>query len=432
MFGWGKMQFYKNNLPKSEPLDFDDNIEAPKTSRKKRLIIGIVIILLVAVAVVAWLVLSRNRATKTASTPTTNKSQATAPTSQPERLRLIATGDTIAHDAINKAAKKPDDGTYDYYQFMKNMQPFFDKSDVRFCNQAVPGGGEEHGISGYPVFNSPTAVADGLNKLGCNVINTGTNHTFDKGQPVIDSWLKHWDSLPNVLAVAGANRSKEEQNKLRYFTQKGVRFAFLSYTTYTNSPPANSYGLNMYSEQVAAKQLREARNNADVVLVSMRWGTEYSSNVNTQQQTIAQFLSDNGADIVFGHGPHVLQPVKQVTSKDGQRQTLVWYSLGNFMNAQLETEALVNGVATMDIDVKSKKITDISLMPIYMHYEWTAEQKARQDLLSRHSFALYPLDKATDQLKKSQLNTTVEAQRDRLLKVLGQDSPVKLIDSSQY
>ncbi len=425
------MRFYKNNLPKDKSFDFDDNTETSKTSRKKWVIIGVIIVLLASVAVAAWLVLSRNRATKPASTPTTNKPQVTTPASQPDRLRLIATGDTIAHDAINKAAKKPD-GTYDYYQFMKNMQSFFDKSDVRFCNQAVPGGGEEHGISGYPVFNSPTAVADGLNKLGCNVINTGTNHTFDKGQPVIDSWLKHWDSLPNVLAVAGANRSKEEQNKLRYFTQKGVRFAFLSYTTYTNSPPTTSYGLNMFSEELAAKQLKEARSSADVVLVSMRWGTEYSSSINAKQQNIAQFLSDNGADVVFGHGPHVFQPVKQVSSKDGQRKTLVWYSLGNFMNAQLETEALVNGVAIMDIDVKSKKITDISLMPIYMHYEWTAEQKARQDLLSRHSFALYPLDKATDQLKKSQLNTTVEVQRDRLLKVLGQDSPAKLIDSSQY
>lgn len=80
-------------------------------------------------------------------------------TAQPDHIRLIATGDTIAHDALNAAAKQAD-GSYNYYQFMKPMQALFDKSDVRFCNQAVPGGGTQFGIYGYPVFNSPLEVAN--------------------------------------------------------------------------------------------------------------------------------------------------------------------------------------------------------------------------------------------------------------------------------
>lgn len=423
------MRFYKNKRQKDELLDFDEDMNLAKTSSKKWLLItGVLVLFLAFSMLAAWWLYTKYKPTHTTS-KTSDKSQPAA--ADPNTLRLIATGDTIAHDAINKAAKKPD-GSYDYYQFIKNMQPFFDKSDVRFCNQAVPGGGDEFGISGYPIFNSPKEVAGGLHKLGCNVINIGTNHTFDKGQPVIDAWLKHWDSLPNILAVAGANRSEEEQNKLRYFTQKGVRFAFLSYTTYTNAPPPNTYGVNVFSEELAAKQLKEARGNADIVLVSMRWGTEYSSQVNTSQQATAQFLADNGADVVLGHGPHVFQPVKQVSSKDGQRQTLVWYSLGNFMSAQLEIEALVNGIAVMDIDTKTKKISNVRLMPIYMHYEWTAEQKAREDLLSRHSFALYPLDQAAEPLKKSQNNTTVDAQRERLQKIIGEDSPVTLLSSGKF
>lgn len=346
------------------------------------------------------------------------------------RIRFIATGDTIAHDALNAQAKKSD-GSYDYYQFMKPLQKYFDAADVRFCNQAVPGGGPAFGISGYPVFNSPLEVAHDLNKLGCNVVNTGTNHTFDKGQKVIDAELEDWDKQPNMLAVAGANRNADEQAKIRYFTVKGVRFAFLSYSTYSNSVPANSYGLNMYNSDTAQQQVTTARANADIVLVSMRWGTEYSPAINANQTEISQKLADWGADVVLGHGPHVLEPVKQLTGKDG-RKTLVWYSLGNFLNAQIETEALVSGIAIMDIDTKTKTIEAPKYLPIYMHYDWTAQQKANEDLLKRRAFTMIPLDAAAPLLARSQNNTTVDAQTKRVSDLLNSYTKVELVTSKNY
>src|SRR5207253_4014823 len=125
----------------------------------------------------------------------------------------------------------------------------------------------------------------------------------------------------------------------------------------------------------------------DIVLVSMRWGTEDSPVVNATQERDAQQLTDDGADIVFGHGPHVLQPVARLRAASG-RETIVWYSLGNFLNSQLAIEALIGGFATMDIDVATKKITNIGFLPVYSHYEWTPEQKAAHDLLARHSFGM--------------------------------------------
>ncbi|MEI6480734.1 MAG: CapA family protein [Candidatus Saccharibacteria bacterium] len=340
-------------------------------------------------------------------------------------VRILASGDTIAHDALNAQAKKSD-GSYNYYQFMKPMQPYFDTADINFCNQAVPGGGTQFGISGYPVFNSPLEVARDLNKLGCNVVNTGTNHTFDRGQAVIDAQLNYWDTLPGMLAVAGANRNQTEQNTIRYFTVRGVKFAFLSYSTYTNTPPATQYGLNMYSDATAEAQTRAARSSADIVIVSMRWGTEYSSSINAQQEQISQSLSDWGADVILGHGPHVLQPVK-IVSGSGGRQTTCWYSLGNFLNAQIPIESLTNGLAIMDIDIATKKIKAPEFVPIYMHYEWTADEKAREDLLKRKNFTLVPLETSASLLKKSQNNTSVGVQTERIKKVLNQFTTVKLV-----
>lgn len=346
-------------------------------------------------------------------------------------IRLVATGDMIAHDSVNANAKKAD-GSYDYLPLMEKMKPYFEKADIRFCNQATPAGGEQFGISGYPVFNAPIAFARGIEAVGCNVINLGTNHTNDKGQALIDAHVAAWDNREGILAVAGANRTVSEQNQSHIFTVKGVKVAFISYTTYTNNTSVTPHGINMYSDALATAQVGEARKNADIVIVSMRWGTEYSPDVNAQQDAIAQTLTNLGADIILGHGPHVLEPVKRLKNADGSRESIVWYSLGNFLNTQLETEALIGGFAVMDIDAGTKKLTNVAFMPTYMHYDWTAADKRSNNLLARKNLQMVPLDQAAELLAKSLLNTTVQAQTARVSGVLNKYTPVKIISSAEY
>jgi poly-gamma-glutamate capsule biosynthesis protein CapA/YwtB (metallophosphatase superfamily) len=345
-------------------------------------------------------------------------------------IRLIATGDMIAHDTVNQDAKKPD-GTYDYASLMSGMKPFFDKSDIKFCNQSTMAGGEEFGLSGYPVFNAPVAFSRGMEELGCNVINIGTNHTNDKGQELINATIAGWEDREKVLAVAGANRNAEEQQQIRYFEVKGMKFAFLAYSTYTNVPMTNEYGLNMYSDELATAQITEAQDEADFIIVSMRWGTEYSPEINAEQDAVSQKLADLGAHVVFGHGPHVLGPVKTLEGQQGNK-TLVWYSLGNFLNTQLETEALVSGIAVMDIDPETKQITTTQMMPIYMHYEWTAQEQQAQNLQARKNLAMFPLDKSAEALASARLGTTVEEQTARVEAIITRHMDVEIITSAEF
>lgn len=343
------------------------------------------------------------------------------------RVRIIATGDFIPHDAINQEAKKSD-GTYDYSSMMSNMKPVFAAADIRFCNQATGAAGAAFGITGYPVFNAPLEFTRDMDKLGCNLINVGSNHSNDKGQAAISAQLDEWDKQPGILAIGGEARSATEQQKIGYFTIKGVRFAFLSYVTYSNTHNMTAYGVNMFNRTTAAAQLVEARKQADIIIVSMRWGTEYSNGINSEQISDGQFLADNGSDIILGHGPHSLEPVKKLTGQNG-RSSYVWYSLGNFLNAQLELESLFTGLAVMDIDASSKQITNVSYLPIYMHYEWTAAQAAAQDLLARKNFKLYLLEDAATPLAKSQNKTTIEAQKTRIQNLLNTYTPVPVITS---
>lgn len=360
--------------------------------------------------------------------PFTEDQSAQAPQQTNSTIRLLATGDMIAHDSINANAKKAD-GSYDYGALMADMKPFFAKGDVNFCNQATPAGGESFGITGYPSFNAPVAFPRGIEDVGCNLINLGTNHTNDKGQALVDATVAAWDDRDAI--VAGANRSQEEQDKPRIVQVKGMKIAFVAYTDYTNSPLPNNYGVNRYSDAFAEQQIKAVLNESDFVIVSMRWGTEYSPNINPRQEEVAQKLANYGADVIFGHGPHAMQPVKLLKGSN-DRDVYVWYSLGNFLNSQLDAETLIGGFASMDIDLASKKVTKAGFMPVYQHYEWTAAEKSAGNLLARKNFKMSPLDKSAELMAKSQLGTTVDVQMDRVTKLLNQFTEVLIIASSDF
>lgn len=397
---------------------------------KKKLLrfwyIWVTLLVLAGVGVYFWI----NKASPSTSNSSSGSSvKNNSKSSEPKKtIRLIGAGDMLAHDAINQEAKTT--AGYDYMPMMQNMKTYFDKADLRFCVQAIPGGAG-YPVTGYPVFNAPVEFTRDMAKLGCNVINSGSNHSNDKGQGLVDATLNEWDKYPDVLAVAGANRSAEEQNKLQIFEKDGIKFAFLSYVTYSNSKPPNSYGVNMFNQAKATSELATARAQADIVLVSMRWGTEYSSGINSEQERLGKFLADNGADIVFGHGQHVQGPVKKLP-KAGGGETVVWYGIGNFINAQLDPESLFNGIPIVDIDIASKKVTSLSFLPFYMHYEWTAQQKVRGDLLSRKNFMMYTFDQAQDALAKSQNNTSISVQKTRLTDVLNKYTLVTILEPAQY
>lgn len=347
------------------------------------------------------------------------------------RIRLIASGDQLPHDAVNKNAKTSDG--YDYTPFFSEVKPIFEKADIRFCNQEVPTASPAVGpVTGYPAFNAPEAFAEDLSTVGCNLINVGTNHTNDKGQPGINATLGVWERLPK-LAIAGANKSPEDQNKISYFTIKGVKFALLSYNYQSNNNNLTSYGVNMFSEELMKRQLKEAKQNNAYILVSVHWGTEDSPNIDSVQEKWGAFLADNGADVVLGTGPHVLEPVKKL-SKQGGGETIVWYSLGNMLNTQLDIGGLFNGFAVMDFTVEKNnaKLDSISFLPTYMHYEWTAQEKAAQNLLARKSLKIYPLDQAAEPLSRSQNNTTVQAQQERIKTTLNTFTEVRIITSKEY
>ena len=340
-----------------------------------------------------------------------------------DSIRLIAMGDMLAHDSVNSNAKTASD--YDYTKFFKNVRNLTSKGDIRFCNQEGLSAGETFGITGYPTFNAPAAFPRDLQKIGCNVINLANNHMADKGQDAINATLDTWKAL-KPLVVAGANRDVQERDTVHYFEVKGVKVAEVSFNEINNNAAAADYSVTLLKEPVVTNLMTEARKNADFVMVSTHWGSyEDSTQVGPIEEQWTKRLTDLGADVIIGTGPHVLQRAEWQQAADGHK-TFVWYSIGNFLSAQLTLQERIGGIAMLKLektgDAKTPvKIAKIGFMPTYMHYDWPAADRVAEKLTTRTNLALYPLDQASSPLSRSGLNTTVSAQQKVVRDTLGKD-----------
>lgn len=334
-------------------------------------------------------------------------------------VRFSAMGDMLAHDTVNQEAKTA--AGYDYSKFFTQIKPIYEKSDVVFCNPETSSAGEKFGISGYPVFNAPIEFARDLSAAGCNLINLATNHIGDKGQEAINASLDEWEKY-KPLAIAGANRSSEEQNQVRYFEKNNIKFSFLAFADFSNRP-TTAYGLNLYRDETLVRKLvTEARANSDVVIVSMHWGVEDSTVVSGNQNALAQLLADLGTDIIIGTGPHVLQKVTATKRSDG-KQMLTWYSIGNMLSSQLQTNELTGGVASWTIEKGADGIAfkDIRFTGTFMSYDWPN----RNNLLSRTNLKLLPLSESEAEIAK--FNTTLTERINFVRQTIGDGATLTII-----
>jgi len=402
------------------------NISKPKKSHVG-LIIAIVLLLIVIGAGVWYLISQNIKFSSGVKVNTSNQSSTTKVTPKAASvIHMVAMGDMLAHDTIIANAKTGD--SYDFGRYFANTRPSYKDADVVFCNQEGLSSGEEYGISGYPSFNAPKKFSADLQAgAGCNLVNLANNHMGDKGIAATNTTIDVWSAL-KPLAVSGANKNAEDQEKVSYATVNGIKIGFLAFADFNNNTATPAYSINIYHDEALLRRLTtEARKNADVVIVSMHWGVEDSSAVSTDQEAQAKLLSSLGVDVIIGTGPHVLQSAHVIDRTEGGT-TVVWYSLGNMLSSQLNIEELIGGIASFDINKSATNVisvSNLSFKPTYMHYEWTAAQAAGNYLLARKNAMLYLLDSAADPLSRSLFNTTVAAQKQYVINTLGPEVTVK-------
>lgn len=271
------------------------------------------------------------------------------------KASLFMVGDALIHYGVYNDAKQRD-GSYDFKPMLEYIKPISSKYDLVYYNQETILGGASLGYSSYPRFNSPQEVGDAFIDAGFNMVSLATNHTMDKGEQGVINSVDYWKTKKDRVVYSGQWVSQEEREKetAQIYEKNGIKYAFLSYTTWTNgleTPTGKEYLNNVYSNEKAAADIAKVKDKADVIIVAMHWGTEYSLGVNTNQDEIANYLSNLGVNIIIGAHPHVVEPVEYINNG----KTFVIYSLGNFISDQGVTERLIGLMMELTI----KKVVDV-------------------------------------------------------------------------
>lgn len=270
---------------------------------------------------------------------------------EPIRLTLLAAGDNLIHDVIYQQAFSRTGGEgYSFSPLYERLQGDIAAADIAFINQETIMD-DTRPPSGYPAFNTPSVMASQLAGAGFDIVNLANNHMLDLGITGLEASMDVIDGTQGLTRI-GAWREGEDKTQIALAKVKGVTFAFVGFAEYTNVG-----GSSMYRDQIVytddwpiiEAQLAAARERADVVVVSVHFGTENVTVPNQAQEAFARRMNELGADIVLGHHPHMVQPV-EVLEDEGGHRTLVFYSLGNFVSAQSRPDNLVGLMPIIPIE----------------------------------------------------------------------------------
>lgn len=247
---------------------------------------------------------------------------------------LLFAGDAMQHQAqLDIALREGDGERHDYSDCFTLIAPVVTRADYAVVNLEVPlGGGPQY--RGYPCFSAPDSYAEALRDAGFDMMLTANNHCLDSGDKAARRTLAALDSLG--VDHVGTFHDAAEREKLVPFIKdiNGIRFAFLNYTYGTNGiEPRDGMEVALIDRDRMAREIRMARKKgAEMVVVAVHWGVEYVLLENANQRALADFLLDQGVDMIIGGHPHVIQPMEMVRNTKTGRDALLVYSLGNFIS----------------------------------------------------------------------------------------------------
>lgn len=357
----------------------------------------IAIAVLVVLAIVIIVSLSVGGEPDVSATPqatagvTPSAAPSATPSEQPDEPSSTTTaaiavgGDIVMHTGLNTEAYSS--GEYDYTPIFGVLPDLISNADYAVCSlvSTLADGGT---YTAYPLFRSPTSIADAISSVGFNLVNTATSHLADSYKDGIDSTLDALDAAG--LNHVGTYRTQEERDSSGNRTMvdiNGISVAFLAYTCDTNNVPVSGFeyaasicatdyltGGTEIDYELMDSDIAAAREaGAELVFVFMSWGTEFSTSPSDLQYEIADGLISAGADVIIGGHCRVPQPMEMRTVRldDGtERTAFVCYSLGNLLSCQnddyTDISAILNIEITRNDDTGETAVSGVSYRPIYM------------------------------------------------------------------
>lgn len=329
-------------------------------SKNKKLIIAFSIMICAIVALAIVIILPPQK---------TEEELPKAP--QKVSVTIKAVGDNLMHSPIFNSCRT-DDG-YNFDGLYTHITPYIEDADIAAINQETIFVDSASAFSGYPAFGTPSQVGESIEKAGFNLITHATNHTYDRGYDAVMHTAEFWKQYDHIT-VLGINETEADGQEVEIWEKDGLKIAMLNFTYGLNGyrlPQDKKYLVNIldHSERNQAL-LKNAEERADITVVFLHFGTEYTHTPTAEQKRDVEFLCQNGADVIIGGHPHVIQPVTEHTSENGNK-AVVFYSLGNFVSNQSGAEKVLGGMANVTIAKENGKtiVEHYEMLPTVTHAE---------------------------------------------------------------
>lgn len=401
--------------------------------RNKKLLLILFIILLIFIIFI-FNKYNKNAKTKTNTNTENNSTETTLlnkntkqDIAEPITFTLTSLGDTLCHNTQYWDAYNSKTDEYDFSYVYEDIKNYTSSSDITIGSLETTFAGKEKGYSNYPTFNTPDSLATALKDIGVDVVSLAGNHALDYGYSGLCRTIDVFDNIG--LSHLGTYKTAEDQEKILIKDVKGVKITFINYTYGTNGiplPSGKDFCVNLIDKDFIKKQINQAKEqNVDMIVACMHWGTEYRTTANSEQKDLANFLFENGVDVILGNHPHVLEPMekKTITLQDGTtKDVFVVYALGNFTADQRDEITRDSAILNLTITKNSNgkiSIDKVNYIPIYMY---------KNTNVSTHKFKILDIEKTIkdyEEGKNTSINSTVynnlKKQLEKIKSILGDE-----------
>ncbi|SFU28207.1 poly-gamma-glutamate synthesis protein (capsule biosynthesis protein) [Clostridium sp. DSM 8431] len=270
-----------------------------------------------------------------------------------ENCSIVFAGDILLHNAELEAEYNKESNVYNFDEFFINVKDYIQSADIAVCNSETTFLGKNSGYSGYPDFNSPPEILTSLKTCGFDIVSSAHNHILDRGY---DGFINTVKNIKNSgLDLIGIQENENDKNYvIKDINDIKVGFTNYSYCgekqskhTFNNIelPSSLENKINLFSDESNIDKYLEGINKtienmkkdgAQYIIFYIHWGIEYQTTANDKQKYLAKKLSELGVDAIIGSHPHVVQPIETIKNEASNKETLVCYSLGNFISNQRE------------------------------------------------------------------------------------------------
>ena len=196
-----------------------------------------------------------------------------------------------------------------------------------------------------------------------------SNHSFNYG---VDGVVNTKNAL-NEMEIESAGIKTPETTSYVIKEVRGIKIAFLNYTYGLNevkeiTEEHKSYINLTDNEQIKQDMESMRQEGADFVCVTMHWQTSKNFTVTEEQKEMANFLVENGADIIIGTHPNQVESMEVRQTEEG-KNVLIVYSIGNFLSTQSNLGMILEVQFTKEVTAEESKakLTKVKFTPTYLY-----------------------------------------------------------------